>query len=139
MDMVTNVFSIVVFTVFTSAIGGVIGYYLRQSIAKNRAGSLEARLQKKVQQVKEETAELVKNSENKAAEIVESAQKDIDQRRKEFLRAEHVLLERDKLMAEKMTNFDRKEAEVDSESRRVLLEQTSEQLQQKESAYRKSL
>lgn len=93
-------------------VGCVLGYYLRQLIAKQRAGTLEAKLQKKVQQVKEETAELVKNSKEKAAEITEKAQKDIDQRRREFLKAEQILLDREKLLDGKIMSFDKKEADL---------------------------
>lgn len=94
------------------AVGGVLGYYIRQTIAKKRAGTLEARLQKKIQQTKEETAELVKKSEVKAAEITERAQKDIDQRRREFLKAEQILLEREKLLDSKIESLDKKETEL---------------------------
>ena len=93
-------------------IGCVLGYYLRQLIAKQRAGTLEAKLQKKVQQVKEETTELIKTSKEKAAEIIEKAQKDIDQRRREFLKAEQILLDREKLLDSKIASFDKKEAEL---------------------------
>ncbi len=90
-------------------IGCGIGYYIRQSLAKKRAGSLEAKLQKKVIQVKEETADLVKKAESKASEITEKAQKDIDQRRSDFLKAEQVLLDREKILDGKIGAFDAKE------------------------------
>ena len=93
-------------------IGCVIGYYVRQSLAKQRAGSLEAKLQKKVQQVKEETTELVKNSQAQASQIVEKAQKEVDERRREFLKAQQVLLDREKLLEGKIETFDKKEAEL---------------------------
>ena len=99
--------------------GTIFGYYIRQSIAKKRAGSLEARLQKKVQQVKEETADLVKKAETKASEITEKAQKDIDQRRREFLRAEQVLLDREKLLDGKIDAFDKKEAEIHEKAEKL--------------------
>lgn len=117
--MVTSIFSIVVFTILTTGVGGVVGYYLRQSIAKSRAGTLEARLQKKVQQVKEETAELIKTSEAKASGIIENAQKEIDQRRREFLKAEQVLLEREKLLGDKISTFDKKEIELETNTQKL--------------------
>jgi len=96
-------------TVIVFTIGCVIGYYTRQSLAKKRAGSLEAKLQKRVDQVKEETAYLIKKSETKAAEIIEKAQTEVDQRRREFLKAQQVLLEREKLLESKINSFDKKE------------------------------
>src|SRR3989338_2800415 len=44
------------------ALGCVIGYYVRQSLAKKRAGSLEAKLQKRVQDVKQEKLKEVKEN-----------------------------------------------------------------------------
>jgi len=99
--------------------GAVIGYYIRQSIAKKRAGTLEAKLQKKVQQVKEETTQLVKASETKAAEIIEKAQTEVDQRRREFLKAQQVLLDREKLLEGKIALFDQKEVEFTKRSEKL--------------------
>ena len=82
--------------------GGVIGYYIRQNLAKKRAGTLEAKLQKRVIDVKEETAELVKNAEKKSAEILEKTQKEVDERRREFLKAQQLLLDRESLLGERM-------------------------------------
>src|SRR6185295_9331773 len=90
-------------------VGCFIGYFVRQSLAKQRAGSLEAKLQKKMEQVKEETTELVKTSETKAASIIETAQKEVDERRREFLKAQQVLLDREKLLETKLESFDKKE------------------------------
>jgi ribonuclease Y len=98
--------------VFTLAVGIAAGYYIRQSLAKKRAGSLEAKLQKRVIDVKAETTELVKNAETKAADIIDKAQKEIDQRRREFLKAQQVLLDREKLLEDKISVFDKKEAEM---------------------------
>lgn len=115
----SQILTIIIIPVISLAMGCIIGYYVRQTIAKQRAGSLEAKLQKKVQQVKEETAELIKNSEAKASEITEKAQKDIDQRRREFLKAEQVLLDREKLLDSKIDAFDKKEAELEVKSEKL--------------------
>ena len=94
------------------ALGCVIGYYVRQSLAKKRAGSLEAKLQKRVQDVKQETTDLIKKSEAKSSEIIEKAQTEVDQRRREFLKAQQVLLDREKLLDSKIDSFDKKELEL---------------------------
>ena len=99
--------------------GCVLGYYARQSLAKKRAGSLEAKLQKRVQDAKQETSELVKKSERQATEIIEKAQKDIDERRREFLKTEQVLLEREKLLDVKIDSFDKKETELQGRAEKL--------------------
>ena len=93
-------------------IGGVVGYYIRQGIAKKRAGTLEAKLQKRVIDVKQETTDMVKNAEKKSADILEKTQKDVDERRKEFLKAQQVLLSRESLLTERISSFETKEKEV---------------------------
>ena len=92
--------------------GCIIGYYIRQSLAKKRAGSLEEKLVKKIQQTKEETAELVKNAESKASKILETTQKEVDERRREFLKAQQLILDREKLLETKIGAFDKKEEEL---------------------------
>ena len=92
--------------------GAVIGYYVRQGIAKRRAGTLEAKLQKRVIDVKEETSLMVKNAEKKSSDILEKTQKEIDERRKEFLKAQQVLLSRESLLDERIASFEGKERDL---------------------------
>ncbi len=101
-----------IFAVLSLSAGVVVGYYIRQGIAKKRAGTLEAKLQKRVVDVKQETSELVKNAEKKSAEILEKTQKDVDERRKEFLKAQQLLLERESLLASRITSFEEKDKEL---------------------------
>ena len=96
------------------ALGGgtIVGYYIRQSIAKQRAGSLEAKLVKKVQDTKEETAKLIKEAEVKSSKILQDSQKEVDDRRREFLKAQQLILDREKLLEEKITGFEKKEEDL---------------------------
>lgn len=102
-------------------LGGVVGYYIRQNLAKKRAGSLEAKLQKKVIDVKEETTAMVKKAEQKSAEIVDKAQKEVDERRKEFLKAQQLLLNRESLLADRITSFEAKEKEIQEKGEKLKL------------------
>src|SRR3989344_9264048 len=92
--------------------GIIFGYYIRQTIAKQRAGSLEAKLVKKVQETKEETAKLIKEAEVKSSKILQDSQKEVDDRRREFLKAQQLILDREKLLEEKITGFEKKEVEL---------------------------
>ena len=109
--IMNDVISIIV-AVLALVIGGGVGYYMRQRLAKKRAGSLEAKLQKRVIDVKQETGDMVKNAEKKSAEILEKTQKDIDERRKESLNAQQVLLKRETLLTERIASFETKEKEL---------------------------
>ncbi|MBI2053994.1 MAG: ribonuclease Y [Candidatus Staskawiczbacteria bacterium] len=111
---------ILLLTVTLSMIGGsILGYYVRQSIAKRRAGTLEAKLEKKVLQVKEETSAAIKKANEKASEITDRAQKEIDERRREFLKAQQLLLNREKLLDSKIASFEGKEAELKAKEEKV--------------------
>ena len=109
----------IVIAVLTLVIGGCIGYYMRQRLAKKRAGSLEARLQKRVIDVKQETSDMVKNAEKKTAELLEKTQKEVDERRKEFLKAQQLLLNRESLLNERISSFETKEKELQDKGEKL--------------------
>jgi len=100
-------------------IGTITGYYIRQNLAKKRAGSLEAKLQKRVIDVKEETSTMVKNAEKKSAELLERTQKDVDERRREFLKSQQLLLDRENLLAGRITSFEEKEKELQTKGEKL--------------------
>mgnify|MGYP001610112147 CR=1 FL=1 len=119
----------IVVVVLTLVVGIIIGYYIRQNLAKKRAGSLEAKLQKRVIDVKEETANLIKNAEKKSSELLDKTQKDIDERRKEFLKAQELLLGREKLLNERIISFESKEKELgDKVEKLKVVKESLEQL-----------
>ncbi len=100
-------------------VGGVVGYYIRQGIAKKRAGTLEAKLQKRVIDVKEETAGMMKNAEKKSAEIIDQAQKEIDERRREFLKSQQLLLNRENLLDTRIASFEQKEKDLQEKAEKL--------------------
>lgn len=117
--------------VTTLIFGSIIGYYTRQSIAKKRAGTLEAKLEKKVSQTKEEMALLLKNAERRAIEITEKSEKESDQRRKEFVKAQEILLNREKLLDSKIENFEKKEDELKEKAEKLkIIKDNLEKLKQ---------
>ena len=99
--------------------GAILGYYVRQSIAKRRAGTLESKLQKRVLQVKEETTSAIKKAETKASEILDKAQKEADERRREFLKVQQILLDRENLLDGKIATFEQKEVELKGKTEKL--------------------
>jgi ribonuclease Y len=93
------------------ALGAVLGYYTRQSIAKKRAGTIEARIEKKILQAKTQTDEMIKEAKLKVSQILESGKKQEDERRQELMQTERLLLKRENVLDGKISNFERKEAE----------------------------
>jgi len=88
------------------ALGSVLGYYARQSIAKKQAGTLEAKLQKKVLKAKQDSETILSEAEEKARHILESAKKEIDERHYEVLKTERLLLKRENILDEKISSLE---------------------------------
>jgi ribonucrease Y len=99
--------------------GSILGYYIRQNLAKRRAGTLEAKLQKRVIDVKEETSNLVRRADAKASEILDKAQKEVDERRREFLKSQQLLLNRESLLTERISSFEQKEKELQDKAEKL--------------------
>lgn len=97
---------------FCLTIGVILGYYTRQSLAKKRAGTIEAKLQEKVSQAKKEAEEILEKSKERAKKIEEKISEEIDQRRREVIRAEHLLLKREENLANQSENLEHKEKEL---------------------------
>jgi len=90
-------------------VGAVVGYYVRQSIVKKRKGTIEAKLQKKVTQTKQETEEMVATAKAEAHKVVSDAQQEREERRRELSKTEQILLKREQLLDEKLSAFEVKE------------------------------
>jgi ribonuclease Y len=96
---------------FALALGAVLGYFARQSIARKRADTIETTLQKKISQVKKEVQELTEKAKTKAAEIVETAKKDVAGQRQEIFKAEKLLMKRENILGERTSVLEEKEKE----------------------------
>jgi ribonuclease Y len=55
---------------------------------------------------------LVKDAESKSSQLLQDTQKEVDERRREFLKAQQLILDREKLLEDKITTFDKKEVEL---------------------------
>jgi ribonuclease Y len=87
--------------------GILSGYYLRQSLLKKRAGTLEAKLQKKVKKANEDAT----NTKEKSRQIIDKAMKDEEERRRDVYRAEQILLKREDNLDKKISEHEKKEKE----------------------------
>lgn len=97
--------------IFALALGSILGYYARQSIAKRKYGTIEAKLQKKISQAKEESEKILRESKEKANQILATVQRETDQRRQELFKIERLLLKKEHVLDEKIANFESKEKE----------------------------
>lgn len=95
--------------VIAIAVGAVLGYFARQSIAKKQANTLEAKLQKKVSKAKEEAEKILKDAEQKSEQVIAQTKKEIDDRRSEVLKTEQILLKRENVLDSRISSFEKKE------------------------------
>lgn len=116
--------------------GSILGYFARQSIAKRDFRTIEAKIQKRIQQAKEEVESLLKEARKKANQILDVSQKEADARRKEILRTERLLLQREGLLNEKLTDYEKKETEFNRRVEKLKsieesLEKSQKEIQEK--------
>jgi ribonucrease Y len=95
--------------VLAMVVGAFLGYYARQSIAKRNYRTIEARLQKKVEQSRQESEQILSQAKERALQVIESAQKEENQRREGLIKTERLLLRRESLLDEKMASYENKE------------------------------
>jgi len=86
--------------VISLSIGAVLGYYARQSIAKRDWKTIEAKIQRRIQKAREE-----------ASLILEDAKRERDERRGELLKTEEVLLRRERILDQKISDFEKNQKE----------------------------
>lgn len=96
---------------FTLAVGAVLGYFARQSIARKRADTIEITLRKKITQVKKDADEIISKAKGKAEQIIEKTKSDVGSQRQEIFKAQKLLLKRENLFTERGSNLEEKEKE----------------------------
>lgn len=102
-------FILLIIGVFCLALGSVLGYYARQTIARKQAESLESRLQKKFSKAQKEAEAIISQAKEKASQFLERVRKEEKERREELLKTERFLLKREHIFQEKLSGLERKE------------------------------
>ncbi len=96
---------------FALVIGSILGYYARQSIAKKRAGTIEQILQKRLQKAKETADSILSGAKEKSQKISEAAREEVSQRHSELLKTERLLLKREHVLDQRISDFELKQKE----------------------------
>lgn len=121
------------FMVLALAIGLVLGYFVRQLIAKRRVGSIEERLEKLAEKSKVEIKERLLEAKDKAVNILEDAKKQEQERQSRLTKIEELLMKREeglerriKEIEEKNTNLVLQQKEVEKIKEEVKLVKASQ-------------
>ncbi len=94
------------------AVGSVLGYLARQSIARKRIGSIEEKLQRKIAQAKEKSEELLSQAQEKASRIMKNVRQEEEKKKEELIRAQNLLLKREEELNKKSSALENQEREV---------------------------
>jgi len=92
---------------FALAIGSILGYFARQTIAKKQLGTAEGKAAKIIENAEKNSQEILLESKNKAVTILEEAKKKELERERQIIRAEERLEKREEILDKKMDEIDR--------------------------------
>lgn len=87
--------------------GALVGYLIRQAIAKKQLTTAEGKVGKMVEEAEKKSQEIVLEAKNKAVEILEEAKKKEKAREDQILRLEHRLEKREEQVDQKIEELDR--------------------------------
>lgn len=97
--------------IFSLSVGAILGYFTRQSIAKRDWKTIEAKIQKKIQKAKEEASGLISEAREKASLVLERAEEEVEERKRELFRKEKFLLRKENILEEKISDLEKREKE----------------------------
>ncbi|KKS66042.1 MAG: Ribonuclease Y [Parcubacteria group bacterium GW2011_GWB1_42_6] len=101
------------------AVGSVLGYLTRRTIAKNQIGSAEARLQKMTEEAKQEAKETLMQAKDKALKVVEEANREQKEREQQIMRLEDRLEKREQVLESKNQELDNKFNDLAQKAKKV--------------------
>ncbi|MDO8655253.1 MAG: ribonuclease Y [bacterium] len=101
---------------FSLVAGIVLGYFIRQSVARQRADTVEQKLTQRLEQAKAEADQVLNQAKEKAKLVVSGAETDQEQRRKQLLETEQILLKRENALDAKVSSLEQKEKSLEQES-----------------------
>lgn len=101
------------------ALGSILGYLARQSIAKKRIGTIEQKLQEKVAQAKQEQETIISQAKEKASSLLNAVKKEEDQTRDRLLKTEHFLLKRENILDQRFLDHDKKEKDFEEKVAKI--------------------
>jgi len=114
--------------VIALAIGSVLGYLVRQTIARKQAGTLEARLDKMTEDAKHEAKDLVIRAKSKALQVLEEVKKEQKEREQQIVKIEDRLERREQILEAKSRDLEKKYIELTEKAQKV--KEIKEQLMQ---------
>jgi ribonuclease Y len=119
---------LVLIGVIALAIGSILGYLARQSIAKKQVGTIEAKLEKMTEEAKREAKDVVIKAKDKAIKILEEAKREQKEREQQIMRLEDRLERKEQNLDTKTQEVEKKYADILEKAEKV--KEIKEQLTQ---------
>lgn len=94
-------------------VGVVGGYFFRKAVVKNRADTIETKLQERLQRVKDEARDILLDAKKRASEVFANTEGDLRAERQKLSVLEERLLKKDELLEGRRTELDGKAAALD--------------------------
>ena len=107
-------FGLLFIGIISLAVGSVLGYLARQSIAKKQLGTAEGKINKMTTEAEEKARNVLLEAKNKAVEVLEEVKKDEKKRQEQIFHLEKRLENREE-------NLDRKTNEMEREKRNLIV------------------
>lgn len=101
------------------AIGFVVGYLVRQFVVRKRRHSIEAKVQKFVDDSKQEAKEVLLEAKQKSTEIMQEARSEVREREKEIRKMEERIQSRETFLDKKLNDLGDKQKEAEEKVERA--------------------
>jgi len=102
-------FALLLVAFLALAIGSILGYLARRTIAKAQLGSIEAKIEKLLADARAESQNIILAAREKAAKAVEESKKEEKERVLQFARNEEKLLKREEMVDRHIFEYEKKE------------------------------
>lgn len=99
--------------------GFFAGYIVRQMIVRNRKNSIEAKLQKHVDDSKQEAKEILLDAKNKAIKIVDESRNEVKEREMQVRKMEERVQSREGFIDKKLNDLEAKQKEAEERIEKV--------------------
>jgi len=109
----------IIAVVVALSLGSFLGYLVRQTIAKKQLGTVESKLNKLIEDAKQEAKETLFKAKDKAVQIIEEAEKQERERKQQVIRMEERLEKREENLDRKTEETDKKYQELTEKIEKV--------------------
>jgi len=110
---------LIVVSLITLILGIIIGYLIRQNIVKGQIKSAEQKIKTQLEEAKTKAKEIILTAKDKAAAILDDAQKEEKERKRELSAFEQRLNHREELLNQKLTETEEKNHNLEDNIKKV--------------------